>query len=88
MSNPYAAFRKRIDTLSIAIDRRNLRRKPLQTSMIVIYDPDTRKPLPGYEESTENARVWLPDNKRGGVWLPKKAYLLAPGETLEDGIDP
>jgi hypothetical protein len=87
MSN-YATFRKRIETLSIAIEQRNQRRKPLQLSMIVIYDPDTRMPLPGSEASADTARVWLPDNKRGGTWLPKKAYLLEPGETLEDGIDP
>ena len=87
MSN-YAAFRKRIENLSIAIERRNLKRKPLQLSMIVIYDPDTGQPLPGYELSAATARVRLPDNKRGGTWLPKKVYLLEPGETLEDGIDP
>lgn len=84
----YAAFRKRIENLSIAIERRNQRRKPMQPSMIVIYDPDTRQPLPSYETSADTARVWLPDNKRGGTWLPKKVYLLEPGETLEDGIDP
>jgi hypothetical protein len=87
MSN-YAAIHKRIKNLSIAIERRNRRRKPLQLSMIVIYDPDTRQPLPGYEASAANAPIWLPDNKRGGTWLPKKVYLLEPGETLEDGIDP
>lgn len=83
----YAAFRKRIENLSVAIERRNQRHKPLQLSMVVIYDPDTRQPLPSYEASASNARVWLPDNKRGGTWLPKKMYVLAPGETLEDGID-
>lgn len=86
MSN-YAAFHKRIENLSIAIEQRNRRRKPLHLSMIVIYDSDTGLPLPGYE-SLENARVRIPDNKRDGTWLPKKVYLLAPGETLEDGIDP
>ena len=88
MSN-YATFHKRIENLSIAIEQRNQRHNPVSLSLTVLCDPTTMQALPGHEPTQESLRFkHVKPGKRGGIWLPKKVYLLAPGETLEDGIDP